>query len=140
MMSKMFGASLAGTTRGGHHGFDCCAVSLIMPPNLMSGAGSCLPLIVVVALGEPGVPVVCRASCPLADFFWAAPWAWATGSVGSVGCGFAKASSCPLLAPSEQHGSTAPACDPSTFSTVDDTLGVPPSTCAVAWIRLDAAT
>jgi hypothetical protein len=28
------------------------------PPNFGSGAGSCLPLMVVVALGEPGTPVV----------------------------------------------------------------------------------
>jgi hypothetical protein len=34
---------------------------LITPPNFGSGGGSCLPLIVVVASGEPGVPVVCWA-------------------------------------------------------------------------------
>src|SRR5678815_3333434 len=43
---------------GGHHGFDCLASSLIMPPNFGSGVGNCLPLMVVVALGDPGVPVV----------------------------------------------------------------------------------
>jgi hypothetical protein len=32
------------------------------PPNLGGGAGSWLPGIVVVALGEPGVPVVCCAA------------------------------------------------------------------------------
>jgi hypothetical protein len=32
---------------------------LITPPNFGSGGGSCFPLIVVVALGEPGVPVIC---------------------------------------------------------------------------------
>src|SRR5262245_469619 len=47
-----------GTTRGAHHGFDCRASSLMTPPNFGSGGGSCLPLIVVVALGEPGAPVV----------------------------------------------------------------------------------
>jgi hypothetical protein len=31
---------------------------LITPPNFGSGGGSCLPLMVVVAPGEPGVPVV----------------------------------------------------------------------------------
>src|SRR5215470_4143955 len=58
MMSSTFGAPLGGTTRGAHHGFDCSASFLITPPNFGSGGGSCLPLIVVVAPGEPGVPVV----------------------------------------------------------------------------------
>jgi len=58
MISSTFGASFGGTMRGAHQIFDCSAVSLISPPNLGSGAGSCLPLIVVVALAEPGVPVV----------------------------------------------------------------------------------
>ena len=31
---------------------------MITPPNFGSGAGICFPSIVVVALGEPGVPVV----------------------------------------------------------------------------------
>jgi hypothetical protein len=34
---------------------------LITPPNFGSGGGSCLPLIVVVALGEPSTPVTCCA-------------------------------------------------------------------------------
>jgi hypothetical protein len=38
---------------------------LITPPNSGSGAGSCLPLIVVVALGDPGVPVVSCAALPV---------------------------------------------------------------------------
>ena len=59
MMSRMFGACLGGTTRGAHQALDWRAPSLITPPNFGSGAGSCLPLIVVVALGEPGVPVTC---------------------------------------------------------------------------------
>src|SRR6266487_4888295 len=59
MMSRMLGACLGGTTRGAHHGFDWRASFLITPPNFGSGAGSCFPLIVVVAPGEPGVPVVC---------------------------------------------------------------------------------
>jgi hypothetical protein len=58
MMSNTLGAALGGTTRGGHHGVDSDAFSLITPPNFGSGGGSCLPSIVVVALGEPGVPVV----------------------------------------------------------------------------------
>ena len=35
---------------------------MITPPNFGSGGGSCLPSMVVVALGEPGVPVVCWAA------------------------------------------------------------------------------
>src|SRR6185437_14084711 len=46
------------------HGVDSDAFSLITPPNFGSGGGNCLPSRVVVAPGEPGVPVV-----------WI--WAWA---------------------------------------------------------------
>src|SRR6478752_5078352 len=67
MMSNTLGAPLGGTTRGGHHGVDSEAFSLITPPNFGSGGGSCLPSMVVVAPGEPGVPVV-----------WI--WAWAEGA------------------------------------------------------------
>src|SRR5438094_10678725 len=58
MMSRTLGACLGGTMRGAHQAFDCRASSLITPPNFGSGGGSCFPLIVVVAPGEPGVPVV----------------------------------------------------------------------------------
>ena len=61
MISSTLGAPLGGTTRGGHHGFESEAFSLITPPNFGSGGGSCLPPIVVVALGEPGSPVTCCA-------------------------------------------------------------------------------
>src|SRR4029077_6102436 len=64
MMSSTLGAPLGGTTRGGHQGVDSEAFSLITPPNFGSGGGNCLPSMVVVAPGEPGVPVV-----------WI--WAWA---------------------------------------------------------------
>src|SRR5262249_49475570 len=57
MMSRMLGALFGGTTLGGHHGVDSLAVSLITPPNFGSGGGSCLPLMVVVASGEPSLPV-----------------------------------------------------------------------------------
>ena len=53
MMSNTLGAPFGGTMRGGHHGFDSEAFSLITPPNVGSGGGSCLPSMVVVALGEP---------------------------------------------------------------------------------------
>src|SRR5215472_5703351 len=62
MMSSTFGAPFGGTTRGGHHGFESLASSLITPPNGADGGGNCLPSIVVVALGEPGVPVTCCAN------------------------------------------------------------------------------
>src|ERR1700758_2413658 len=61
MMSSTLGAPFGGTTRGGHHAFDSDAFSLITPPNAGSGGGSCLPVIVVVASGEPGTPVTCWA-------------------------------------------------------------------------------
>ena len=32
---------------------------LIIPPNLGGGFGTYLPSTVVVAVGEPGVPVIC---------------------------------------------------------------------------------
>src|SRR5262249_42885320 len=43
---------------GAHHAFDFSALSLIAPPNFGSGGGSCLPLIVVVAAGEPSPPLI----------------------------------------------------------------------------------
>ena len=61
MINRTFGASLGGTTRAGQYGVDCAALRSILPPNFCGGGGSCSPLIVVVALGEPGVPVVCGA-------------------------------------------------------------------------------
>ena len=62
MMSSTFGAPLGGTTRGGHQGLESLALSLITPPNFGGGGGSCFPSIVIVALGEPGVPVICCAA------------------------------------------------------------------------------
>ena len=58
MMSSTLGAPLGGTTRGAHHGFDSAAFFLMTPPNFGSGGGSCVPSIVVVAPGEPGVPLI----------------------------------------------------------------------------------
>ena len=40
IMSSTFGAPLGGTMRGGHHGVDSEAFSLITPPNFGSGGGS----------------------------------------------------------------------------------------------------
>src|SRR6516165_3617359 len=61
MMSRMFGAPLGGTTRAGQYGVDCAALRSILPSNFCGGGGSWLPSMVVVALGEPGVPVICCA-------------------------------------------------------------------------------
>src|SRR5580692_7187967 len=61
MMSKTFGAPLGGTIRGGHHGVESFALSLMTPPNFGGGGGICFPSMVVVALAEPGVPVTCCA-------------------------------------------------------------------------------
>src|SRR5512147_2192138 len=66
MMSSTLGAPFGGTTRGGHQAFDSEAFSLITPPNFGSGGGICFPLIVVVAPGEPGVPVICWACAVIA--------------------------------------------------------------------------
>src|SRR5271165_234480 len=61
MMSSTLGAPLGGTTVIGQYGFESLASSLITPPNGAGGGGSCLPSMVVVALGEPGTPVICCA-------------------------------------------------------------------------------
>ena len=58
MMSSTLGAPFGGTMWGGHQGVDSEAFSLITPPNSGAGGGNCLPSMVVVALGEPGTPVV----------------------------------------------------------------------------------
>src|SRR5262249_56744297 len=61
MMRRMLGAPLGGTTVGGQYGLESLASMLIVPPNGAGGGGRYLPSIVVVALGEPGTPVVCWA-------------------------------------------------------------------------------
>src|SRR5512144_2039817 len=61
MISSTLGAPFGGTTRGAHHAVDSEAFSLITPPKFGSGGGSCFPSMVVVAPGEPGVPVICCA-------------------------------------------------------------------------------
>src|SRR5882724_4813502 len=61
MMRRMLGAPLGGTIRGGHHCLDSKALSLITPPNFIGGAVICFPSSVTVALGSPGVPVICWA-------------------------------------------------------------------------------
>jgi hypothetical protein len=58
MMNNIFGAFAGGTIRGAHHGVDSVVLCSIVPPNSGSGAGNCFPSIVVVADGDPMVPVV----------------------------------------------------------------------------------
>src|SRR5437762_3214084 len=65
MMSNTFGAPFGGTTRGAHQAVDSEALSLISPPNFGSGGGSCFPVSVVVAPGEPGTPVTCWADAEM---------------------------------------------------------------------------
>src|ERR1700678_1144953 len=66
MMRRMLGAPLGGTTRGGHHGVESLALSLITPPNGIGGGGSCFPSSVIVASGEPSTPLICCARAALA--------------------------------------------------------------------------
>src|SRR5690348_15291128 len=61
IIKRMFGAPCGGTTRIGQYGVDCAALRSILPLNGCGGGGSWLPSIVVVALGEPGAPVICCA-------------------------------------------------------------------------------
>jgi hypothetical protein len=65
MIKSTLGAPRGGTTRGGHHAFDCCAVSPITPPNFGSDAGNCRPSIVAVALGAPNCPLITLSPPPL---------------------------------------------------------------------------
>src|SRR5271156_3066014 len=61
MISKTLGAPLGGTMRGGHHGLESVALSLITPPNFGGGGGICFPSMEVVPLGVPDVSVACCA-------------------------------------------------------------------------------
>ena len=53
MISSTLGAPLGGTTRGGHHGFDCAALRFAVPPHDRSSGGSTSPGMVRVPAGEP---------------------------------------------------------------------------------------
>src|SRR4029077_1195858 len=72
MMSRMLGAPFGGTMRGGHHGLESKALSLITPPKGIGGGGICFPSIVTVASGEPGVPLICCAQAECATAMTAA--------------------------------------------------------------------
>src|ERR1700722_2966144 len=65
MMRRILGAPLGGTTRGGPHCVESLALSFITPPNGIGGGGSCFPSSVIVALGEPGTPLICWARAVL---------------------------------------------------------------------------
>src|SRR5271169_2867129 len=65
MISRMLGAPLGGTMRGGHQVLEPWSVSLITPPNFGGGEGSWLPGRVIVALGSPSVPVTTCANAGL---------------------------------------------------------------------------
>src|SRR6476646_8594864 len=67
MIRRTLGAPLGGTTRAGQYGFDWLAPRLISPPNFGGGGGRYFPSIVVVAPGEPGVPVICCAAAGRPD-------------------------------------------------------------------------
>src|SRR5262245_39882212 len=66
MIRSTLGAPLGGTTVGGQQGLDWSAPMLMTPQNGGGGAGRYFPSMVVVASGEPGLPVVC--CCALADW------------------------------------------------------------------------
>jgi len=59
MISSTFGAPLGGTTRAGQYGLDFDASGSILPPNGGGGGGICAPSMVVVAAGDPGLPLIC---------------------------------------------------------------------------------
>src|SRR6476620_10704152 len=65
MIRSTLGAPLGGTTWAGQYGLDWLAPRLISPPNFGGGGGRYFPSIVVVAPGEPGVPVICCVKLPV---------------------------------------------------------------------------
>src|SRR5664279_6330058 len=64
MINSTLGAPFGGTCRGGHQLFEPSRVSLITPPNFGGGTGICLPSMVIVAPGEPSVPLIVCAFAP----------------------------------------------------------------------------
>ena len=62
MINKTLGAPFGGTIRAGQYGVDCAVFRSIFPSKGAGGAGSCSPLIVVVAPGSPAAsPRPCDA-------------------------------------------------------------------------------
>src|SRR5262245_51414265 len=69
MIKSTFGAPFGGTTRAGQYGFEFFTSRSILPSNFCGGGGNCSPLIVVVAAGDPGVPVVwISAACNVGTY------------------------------------------------------------------------
>src|SRR5262245_26997068 len=67
MINKTFGAPLGGTTRAGQYGVDCAVLRSLLRSNVFGAGGSWVPSIAVMALGEPGTPVICCASAECND-------------------------------------------------------------------------
>jgi hypothetical protein len=59
MINSTLGAPFGGLTNIGQYGVDCAALGLITPSKVCGGEGRYLPSMVVVAPGDPGVPVTC---------------------------------------------------------------------------------
>src|ERR1700740_1973235 len=64
MISSTLGALLGGTTVAGQYGVESLAPRPILPPNGGGGDGRYSPSMVVVALGDPGAPLIC---CDIAE-------------------------------------------------------------------------
>src|ERR1035438_10229653 len=131
MIRSTLGAPLGGTTRGGHHGLESVALSLITPPNFGAGDGICFPLIVVVASAAPKVPVTCwaeaalpppkkvaTASAPRVSFRKLAPKSifsllTSNSRLASQGDGCDARVACPMSGryPSRMNRSSTPQCD-----------------------------
>src|SRR5262245_31497883 len=62
MIRRSLGGPFGGTTRAGQAGWDWAALGQILPSNFCGGLGRFLPSMVVVALREPGAPVLCCAT------------------------------------------------------------------------------
>ena len=73
MMSSTLGAPLGGTTRRRPVRLGILGAFLDHAAERIGGGGSCFPSIVMVALGEPGVPVICWAGAGRATNIAAAP-------------------------------------------------------------------
>jgi hypothetical protein len=58
MIKSTLGAPFGGTTLGGQYDLESLASRPMTPPNGAGGGGIYFPSMVLVALGEPGVPVI----------------------------------------------------------------------------------
>jgi hypothetical protein len=67
MISNTFGAPFGGTTVGGQYGVEFVASRLMTPPKGAGGFGTYRPSNVLVALGDPGVPLISWAEANVAN-------------------------------------------------------------------------